>query len=59
LDKDTVWSIFEQTGDIDAYLLYNKLQNDTIMLGHQEAVQGANNNANKNRRSDNKGNKRR
>ena len=59
MDKDTVWSIFEQTGDIDAYLLYNKLQNDTIMLSHQEAVQGANNNANKNRRSDNKGNKRR
>jgi hypothetical protein len=55
LDKDTAWASFEQTGNIDAYLLYNKLQNDVVTLSHQEAQ----NNATKDRRPDNKGNKRR
>ena len=55
MNQDAVWSVFEKTGNIDVYLLYNKLHNDTLTLSRQEALKDAD----KDRRTGNQGNERR
>lgn len=38
MDKEAIWAIFEKTGSVDAYLLYNRLQNDLVTLNREEAA---------------------
>lgn len=47
MNKDALWTLFEKTGNIDAYMLYRN-------YGAYSAAnnQGAASNANENRRSD-------
>lgn len=32
MDKNGVWTLFEKTGSIDAYLLYNRLQCEAAFM---------------------------
>lgn len=41
MNSDEVWNIFEKTGSIDAYMLYNRLRCDTVQLSRQEAAKHA------------------
>ncbi|HEX3027327.1 MAG TPA: YqzL family protein [Clostridia bacterium] len=52
--KDSVWTLFEKTGRIDAYMLYYDLTSSQTMTSQE-----ASRDADKNRRSDHSGDKRR
>jgi hypothetical protein len=55
MDKDTAWSMFEKTGNIDMYLLYHDITGRDDKLRYQEDLL----NADQNRRPDNSGFERR
>lgn len=36
--SDGVWDIFEKTGSIDVYMLYNHLRRDAVLLSREQAA---------------------
>ena len=55
MDKDTAWSMFESTGNIEAYMLYHDLVGDDVGVMVQEDYSDAD----KDRRLGHSGSKRR